>query len=125
MTTATAEREIDVAMLRVGKTPGNLSAKLRIPDNLGIMDDPAQKAPEGFGCFRIMTPKDGDKRVVWDSRDFAQISEAKAMFDELVVQGLVPYCVGVNGRASSEVMAEFDPYAEEIIFLPVAMVAGG
>lgn len=122
---AVADREIDIAMLRVGNNPSNLSTKLKIPDSLGIMDDPAQTAPKGFGCFRIMTPKDGDKRVVWDSRDFAQISEAKAMFDELVVQGLVPYCVGVNGRASSEVMAEFDPYAEEIIFLPVAMVVGG
>jgi hypothetical protein len=118
-------REIDVAMLRVGNKPSNVSKTIKIPDNLGIMDSPSQKAPEGFGCFRIMTPQDGDKRVVWDSRDFAQITEAKSMFDELVIQGLVPYCVGVNGRASSEVMVEFDPYAEEIIFLPVAMVVGG
>lgn len=125
MSTVTAEREIDVALLRIGNKPGNAAAKLKIPDSLGILDKPTDKAPQGFGCFRIMTPKDGDKRVVWDSRDFAQISEAKAMFDELVVQGLVPYRVGTNGRASSEVMVEFDPYAEEIIFLPVAMVAGG
>lgn len=119
------EREIDVALLRLGTKPSSLSAKIKIPDSLGLLSTPKDKAPEGFGCFRIMTPTDGDKRVVWDSRDFAQISEAKAMFDELVVQGLVPYCVGLNGRASSEVMTEFDPYAEEIIFLPVAMVAGG
>lgn len=125
MTTATIDREIDIAMLRIGNSPSNLSDKFVIPDNLGIMDDLNENAPEGFGCFRIMTPKDGDKRVVWDSRDFAQISEAKSMFDELVIKGLVPYCVGVNGRASSEVMVEFDPYAEEIIFLPVAMVVGG
>ena len=118
-------REIDVAMLRFGNKPSNVSTTIKIPDSLGIMDNPSQKAPKGFGCFRIMTPQDGDKRVVWDSRDFAQITEAKAMFDELVVQGLVPYCVGLNGRASSEVMVEFDPYAEEIIFLPVAMVVGG
>lgn len=118
-------RKIDVSMLRFGNKPSKLSTTIKIPDNLGVMENPSQKAPEGFGCFRIMTPKDGDKRVVWDSRDFAQITEAKAMFDELVVQGLVPYCVGINGRASSEVMIEFDPYAEEIIFLPVAMVAGG
>lgn len=123
--TTTVDREIDVALLRIGNKPGNASAKIAVPESLGIISDPQQKAPEGFGCFRIMTPHDGDKRVVWDSRDFAQISEAKAMFDELVVQGLVPYRVGVNGRASSEVMAEFDPYAEEIIFLPIAMVAGG
>lgn len=123
--TITVNREIDVALLRIGNKPCNASAKIAVPESLGIISDPQQKTPEGFGCFRIMTPHDGDKRVVWDSRDFAQISEAKAMFDELVVQGLVPYRVGVNGRASSEVMAEFDPYAEEIIFLPIAMVAGG
>lgn len=120
-----AEREIDIALLRVGNKAGNVSTPFKIPDNLGILDEPTAKPPQGFGCFRIMTPKDGDKRVVWDSRDFAQISEAKKMFDDLVVQGLVPYCVGTNGRATSEVMVEFDPYAEEIIFLPVAMVAGG
>lgn len=117
------DREIEIALIRVGNKPGNASIKLTIPDSLSILSENVSE--KGFGCFRFMTPKDGDKRVVWDSRDFAQISEAKAMFDEAVVKGLVPYRVGVNGRASSEVMAEFDPYAEEIIFLPVAMVAGG
>ena len=121
----TIDREIDVAMLRVGRKPTNASVKIKIPDKLGVMDSPSQKAPQGFGCFRIMTPKDGDKRVVWDSNDFAQISEAKTMFDALVVEGLVPYHVGVNGRASSEVMVEFDPYAEEILFLPISLVQGG
>lgn len=119
----TETREIEIALIRVGNKPGNASLKLKVPDNLELLE--GNKANPGFGCFRFMTPKDGDKRVVWDSRDFAQISEAKGMFDEAVLQGLVPYRVGVNGRASSEVMAEFDPYAEEIIFLPVAMVAGG
>jgi hypothetical protein len=124
--TATETREIEIALLRVGNKPSSGAAvKLKIPDILGIMDGPTEKAPQGFGCLRIMTPKDGDKRVVWDSRDFAQITEAKAMFDELVLQGQVPYRVGTNGRASSEVMVEFDPYAEEIIFLPIAMVIGG
>ena len=47
------------------------------------------------------------------------------MFDACAAEGLVPYKVGVNGKASSEVMDEFDPYAEEVIFLPVAVVAGG
>lgn len=123
MQAAAEDREIDIAIIRVGNKPGNASIKLKVPDSLSLIQ--TEQAEKGFGCFRFMTPKDGDKRVVWDSRDFTQISEAKGMFDEAVVQGLVPYMVGVNGRASSEVMAEFDPYAEEIIFLPVAMVAGG
>jgi hypothetical protein len=124
MTALAVEREIDVALLKIGNKPGNLSAKIKIPDSLQILDD-NETPPEGFGAFRVMTPKDGDKRVVWDKRDFAQIIEAKSMFDECVVQGLVPYLVGLDGRATAEVMAEFDPHAEEIIFLPIAMVAGG
>lgn len=120
-----AEKELDISLIRVGDKSSNVSGKLTIPDCLRVMSDPQEVAPKGFGCFRIMTPKDGDKRVVWDSMDFAQISEAKSMFDKLVVQGLVPYRVAVNGKASAEVMVEFDPFAEEIIFLPIAMVAGG
>lgn len=121
----TAVAEIDVSLLRSGNKPSNLSVKIKIPENLQVLDNPEEKPSAGFGAFRIMTPKDGDKRVVWDKRDFAQIIEAKAMFDECVVQGLVPYRVGINGQATAEVMAEFDPHAEEIIFLPIAMVMGG
>lgn len=123
MQTQASERKIDIALIRAGDKPGNLKATLDIPDSLDVPEN--FKPTPGLGCFRFMTPKDGDKRVVWDSRDFAQISDAKIMFDQAVLQGLVPYRVGVNGRASSDVMAEFDPYAEEIIFLPVSMVAAG
>lgn len=119
------DREIDVTLLRAGNKSSKLSKKIKIPDSLTILDQPNQRPAKGFGCFRIMTPKDGDKRVVWDSRDFSQISEARDMFNNLVAQGLVPYCVGLNGRNSSEVMVEFDPYAEEVIFLPIAMAVGG
>lgn len=122
----TAEREIDVALFRVGNKPtGSLAGKIAIPDNLQILEKPEEVPLDNFGVFRIMTPKDGDKRVVWDRRDFAQILEAKSMFDACVVQGLVPYRVGLNGKASADVMSEFDPHAEEIIFLPIAMVTGG
>jgi hypothetical protein len=117
----TIEREIEATLFKGGRATTNI----RIPDCLGILENPADKAPQWFGTFRIMTPKDGDKRVVWDSRDFTQIREAKEMFDQLVAQGLIPYRVGINGQRTSEVMVEFDPYAEEIIFLPMAMVAGG
>lgn len=79
--------------------------------------------------FRIMTAKDGDKRVVWDCRDLDQIADAKTMFDDCIEQGLVPYRVDFNGKVTSEVMDEFDPDAEEVIFLPVSkklgLVTGG
>jgi len=85
----------------------------------------SNQAPAGCGCFRVMTEKEGDKRYSWDRHDFAQIQEAKAFFDKCVAEGLVPHRVGVDGRASAEIMTEFDPLAEEIIFVPVAMVTGG
>ena len=100
------------------------SVGIDVPENLRILED-GENPPEGFGVFRVMTPKDGDKRIVWDCRDMAQIGEAKAMFDKLIQEGLVPYKVGLDGKATSEVMDEFDPHAEEVIFLPVALVTGG
>jgi hypothetical protein len=99
--------------------------KLEIPESLGILDNPTDKAAPGCGVIRVMTPADGDKRVVWNSGIFAEINDAKEMFDKLVLEGLVPYRVGLNGKSTSEVMSEFDPHAEEIIFLPIAMVVGG
>lgn len=113
-----------VPKVRVGTVKG-AAVEIEIPDALTVLDDPKEAAPKGCGCFRIMTKDDGDKRVVWNSLSLAEIRAAKEMFDELIQEGLVPYKVGVDGEASSEVMDEFDPTAEEVIFMPVAMVAGG
>lgn len=77
------------------------------------------------GCFRIMSPKEGDKRVVWCRRVIAEIKAAKQMFLDLISQGMIPYKVGVDGEATAEEMTEFDPTAEEIIFMPVQAIAGG
>lgn len=102
----------------------NIIEKIGIPNSLKILKD-GEPIKKGQRIFRILTAKDGDKRIVWDSREIAQIEDAKTMFDECVAKGLVPYWVGTNGRATSEVMDEFDAEAEEVIFLPIARVAGG
>jgi hypothetical protein len=78
-----------------------------------------------MGIFRIMTPKDGDKRVVWCRKVIEEIKAAKKMFMDLVTSGMVPYRVGVDGKASANVMDEFDPLAEEVIFMPVQAIRGG
>jgi len=102
----------------------NIKENIVVPNKLRVLKDKEQ--PNKWErTFRFLTPKDGDKRVVWDCRDMDQIEEAKAMFDECVAKGMVPYRVGTDGRATSEVMDEFDPEAEEVIFLPIAQVAGG
>jgi hypothetical protein len=116
---------IEIALLRAGNNPSKLATKLPIPAILSVVESPTAKPEQGFGFFRFMTPKDGDKRVTWDSRDFAQISAAKQMFDEAITQGLIAYRVGFNKQPTSEIMVEFDPYAEEIVFLPLEMVAAG
>lgn len=121
MSTTAAPRFIEIQKIAYGKN----GIKLEIPESLTILDNPSDVPAPGCGAIRVMTPQDGDKRVVWNSGVFAEINDAKSMFDKLVLEGLVPYRVGIDGKSTSEVMSEFDPHAEEIIFLPVAMVCGG
>jgi len=101
-----------------------LTEEIQIPEKLRRLED-GEVAEKGFGTFRIMSPKSGDDRIVWDCRDLDQIEDAKVMFDELVEKGLVPYKVGIDGKATSDVMDEFDAFAEEVIFLPVAAAVTG
>ncbi|KKL27197.1 hypothetical protein LCGC14_2387580 [marine sediment metagenome] len=84
-----------------------------------------EASAENFGCFRMLSQKDGDKRVVWCRRVIAEIRAAKQMFLDLISKGMIPYKVGVDGQASVEEMKEFDPTAEEVIFMPIRAIAGG
>lgn len=84
-----------------------------------------EASAENFGCFRIMSQADGDRRIVWCRRVIAEIKAAKDMFLDLISKGMVPYKVGVDGAATADVMDEFDPTAEEVIFMPVKAIAGG
>jgi len=77
-----------------------------------------------ISMFSIMSQTDGDKRVVWSRRVIAQIKAAKEMFLDLIKQGMQPYRVGRDG-GPAEKMIEFDPAAEEIIFMPIQAIAGG
>ena len=103
---------------------GNLQGEIDVPESLQFLEDGQQRQPTQH-MFRIVNQKDGDKRVVWDSRSLAEIQDAKEMFDKLVAEGMVPYKVDSKGKKTPQVMQEFDPLAEEIIFAPIAAVAGG
>src|SRR5271156_2628010 len=85
----------------------NIKETIDIPSSLKILKD-KEEINKNEHVFRILTVEEGDKRVVWDSRDLDQIEDAKSMFDECISKGLVPYRVGLNGKATSEVMDEFD-----------------
>lgn len=104
----------------------NIKKNIAVPKSFKIQRGKYKPADGSWmRCFRFLTAEDGDKRVVWDCRDIGQIEEAKIMFDECVAKGLVPYRVGTDGKATPEVMDEFDPNSEEVIFLPIGQVTGG
>jgi len=117
-------QKLKVTLLAAGSKPGNLEQEIDVPDTLRFLED-GETVPPGHCIMRIVNQKDGDKRVVWDSRDMRQIADAKETFDKLVAEGLVPYRVDPQGRKTPEVMSEFDATAEEIIFSPIHALAGG
>lgn len=118
MSTA-APTTITIPVLRNTK----LRETVEVPDGIQILED--EPVPDGHHCFRILDPEKGDERLTWDRQDFRQIKAAKDMFVKLIKKGLKPFKVGTDGKATSEAMSEFDPTAEEVIFLPQALVAGG
>lgn len=115
--------------LPVFKPSRTLKAVVPVPPTLRELDHgqqvPTNHEGDSFGVLRVLTENDGDKRFAWNPRSLTEINEARDFFDRCVAEGLVPYKVGTGGNASAEVMDEFDPYAGEVIFLPVAVVAGG
>ncbi len=100
-----------------------------IPDSLKIVEHD-YKAQEGEHCFHVMSPKDGDKRIVWNSRNIAEINDAKKMFNDLISKGFLPYRIK-DGQQSKEVMTEFDPHSgevmmsEDVVFVPQPAIVGG
>jgi hypothetical protein len=101
----------------------SLKEQVAVPDGLHVVEDTVP--PEHDRMFRILSPEKGDERLTWNSRSLAELQAAKQMFKDLIKKGLKPFKVGLDGAATSDVMHEFDPLAEEVIFLPQALVAGG
>jgi hypothetical protein len=113
-------RTIDVSFL----AESNAATKVNVPYGVQILENGDVK-PKSHHMFRILHPLKGDERLCWDSTNFADIKGAKQLFVDLIEKGLTPYRVGVNGKATSEVMDEFDPMAEEVIFMSLKLVVGG
>jgi hypothetical protein len=111
-----------------------LRKEILLPPTMRVLELD-EKPPEDYLLmFRIIDPKEGDKRVVWDSNNFQEIVDAKEMFDKLIEEGMIPYCVDPSGQRSPAIMTEFDPFAEEVIlseqarevvFTPGRALAGG
>jgi hypothetical protein len=102
---------------------GGPSVRIPVPPLLRVLDGVVP--PPRHGIFQVMNRCDGDKRVVWNSDSLAEIQAAKEMFDNLKKEGLTPYRVGVGGKAMSDKMDEFDPMAEQVLFLPLKLAKRG
>jgi chlorite dismutase len=101
---------------------GSLEDSIEIIEIQALEDN--QEVPENHYCFRILSHK-GDERLVWDSRSLVQLNEAKQTFLSLIKKGMTPYHVGIGGKVTSEIMREFNPHAEEVIFVPTRAIVGG
>lgn len=114
---------------------------VEVPAELQILNDD-EPTPEDPACFivRIMTPKDGDKRIVWNRRSIPEINAAKNMMQDLIAKGMVPFKIDPStGEKTAMIMDEFDAFAGELmmsdqpppqkprqaIVNPVKAVAGG
>lgn len=117
--TESPSQSVQVAIVK-----GGSRVDVAIPDELSSLED-GQEPQAGCSIFTILNEKDGDKRVVWNRMNLPEIRSAKKMFDDLVVKGQVPHCVGAGGKATADIMSEFDPTAEEVIFMPMPIVVGG
>ena len=98
-----------------------VATSLQTPDDKGfahIENDP------DFGVFRILDQREGDKRLVWKRLSMGDIAEAGRMVDKFLKEGLAAYRVGGDGKTGAR-MESFDPTAEEVIFMPIKLIAGG
>lgn len=94
-----------------------------VPDGLQKLED-GQQIPIGHHLFSIMNPS-GDDRLTWMKDSLKSIQAAKQAFVDFVKQGLKPYKVKTDGTVTAEIMDEFDPEAEEVIFLPGRPILAG
>jgi hypothetical protein len=75
----------------------------------------------GTGMLCCMN-EDGDKRIMWDSSNRNETSEAEKVFDEYKAKGYMAYRTDKHGQRG-EIIDTFDVKAERIIMQP-QMVGG-
>lgn len=78
------------------------------------LDDTIVTDEYTIGALCVPT-EDGDTRLMWDSRNDAEVDAAQIMFDSLRHQGFAVYKAKKGGQSKGEVLAEFDPKAERLV----------
>lgn len=121
MTTINATNNVFFSPIAKSKKTKSVETTLESPTDETISQFEHNKQ---YGIFRILDQKEGDKRLVWNRLSLGDISEAERMFNSFIGEGLAAYRVGGDGKQGAA-MTKFDPTAEEVIFLPIKLVAGG
>lgn len=74
-----------------------------------------------MGTMRALNEK-GDTKISWDNENPTEVEAAKEAFALYKEKGYAPFRIISQGRKGSQI-EEFDPLAEEILFVPP--IAGG
>ncbi len=78
--------------------------------------------PENHGEFAVMGVE-GDTKIMWDKSKPAEVKNAEESFKRLRKDGYLAYKVVGDKGDKGEMLTEFDPNAERIVFSPP--MAGG
>lgn len=62
----------------------------------------------------------GDTKIIWTPDNEVEVNNARRTFAELRERGYATFSVRDNGERNERV-AEFDPHAEKLIFVPPMM----
>jgi len=81
-----------------------------------------EETEAGKRLMRVMDPKAGDLKVVWDPDNTDETDQAEKTFDEMIAKGFTAYAVDRKGE-KAEVIQKFDPDADALILAP--RVIGG
>jgi len=81
------------------------------------LDEMLEGRKDGKHELRVMTPQDGDFKVIWDPDNVDEVQHAKDTFKKFKKKGMAAYCVKKDG-AKAAVMRDFDPDAESMIMAP-------
>jgi len=76
----------------------------------------------GKRVMRIMDPKEGDMKLVWDPDNEVEVAHARETFDKMRKKGLAAFRVDKKGD-KAKTLTEFDPDAAAMILAPA--LAGG
>ncbi len=77
---------------------------------------PAQALEADIGIMHTMD-ETGDSQIRWHRHNSAEVEMARDAFDSMKGKGYAAFSMTANGE-KGEVIREFDPAAEKIIFAP-------